>query len=199
MSNYSYKYSTGLYKKFEVERSDGSSKPGGKHEFCDYFVLDWIHDPFAIPAARAYADACEKMYPELASDLRRRASKAENPLKKPCKKKKAITRKELDKVILNLVKNGCNNMLKIISELDVLYENNSEAAIRQRVWGLIDLGKITFTRDSTFIIPKIDMQGKPCSKCKKGKYREMSLYDDWDGKLTCDNCGIRVEVLQYNK
>lgn len=145
MTDYYYEYSTGLYKKFNVERSDGSSKPGGKHEFCDYFVLDWTHDPFSIPAARAYADACEKIYPELAAELRVRASKAERPSNKPVKKKKSITRKELDKVILNLVKNGCNNMLKLISELDALYENNSEGMIRRRVCGLIDLGKITFT------------------------------------------------------
>ncbi len=44
-----------------------------KHEHCEYFVLDWVHDPFAIPAALAYAAACEEEYPVLAADLRRRA------------------------------------------------------------------------------------------------------------------------------
>ena len=63
----------GVYRKFKVERADGSSRPGGKHECCEYFVLDWAHDPFAIPAARAYADACEAKYPALAQDLRNRA------------------------------------------------------------------------------------------------------------------------------
>jgi hypothetical protein len=67
----------GVYRKFVVERADGSSKPGGKHERCDYFVLDWKHDPFAIPAARAYADACEAKYPALAADLRARADAEE--------------------------------------------------------------------------------------------------------------------------
>ncbi len=42
-----------------------------------YFVLDWAHDPFAIPAARAYADACEAKYPALSADLRARAEFAE--------------------------------------------------------------------------------------------------------------------------
>lgn len=68
---------TGLYDKYQVSRRDGTSLRGEKHEHCDYFVLDWEHDPFAIPAARAYADACEKTHPILARDLRARASRAE--------------------------------------------------------------------------------------------------------------------------
>ncbi len=67
----------GIYHKFWVRRTDGSSGEGRKHEKCDYFVLDWEHDPFAIPAARAYADACESRYPDLAIDLRARANEAE--------------------------------------------------------------------------------------------------------------------------
>jgi len=67
---------SGLYRKFVVERTNGSSGPGGKHEHCDYFVLDWMHDKFAIPAALAYAKACEAEYPELARDLRDRAGAA---------------------------------------------------------------------------------------------------------------------------
>ena len=60
----------GIYRKFTVMRTDGSSEQGGKHEYCSYFVLDWEHDPFAVPAALAYASACEATYPELAKDLR---------------------------------------------------------------------------------------------------------------------------------
>ncbi len=63
----------GLYRKFDVRRTDGSSDPGGKHEACEYFVLDWQHDPFTVPAVRAYADACEATYPALAADLRTKA------------------------------------------------------------------------------------------------------------------------------
>lgn len=61
----------GLYPegKFDVRRKDGSSLPGGKHEDCHYFVLDLTHDPFAIPAIRAYATACRAEYPLLARDL----------------------------------------------------------------------------------------------------------------------------------
>ena len=67
----------GIYRKYIVERADGSSGPGGKHENCTYFILDWLHDPFAIPAARAYADACEATLPHLAADLRSHARDAE--------------------------------------------------------------------------------------------------------------------------
>jgi hypothetical protein len=59
----------GLYNKFNVTRTDGSSEPGGKHNGCEYFVLDLTHDPFAVDALRAYAVACQHEYPLLADDL----------------------------------------------------------------------------------------------------------------------------------
>lgn len=60
----------GLNGKFKVERRDGSSGPGGKHEYCTFFVLDLHHDRFAAPALEAYANACEGEFPVLAADLR---------------------------------------------------------------------------------------------------------------------------------
>lgn len=62
--------SVGVYDKFIVHRSDGSSEPGGKHEHCKFFVLDLNHDPHALVALSAYADSCELDYPQLAADLR---------------------------------------------------------------------------------------------------------------------------------
>jgi len=62
----------GLFQKFEVRQTDGSSEPGGKHEGCEYFVLDTDHDPHARAALSAYADACEFTHPLLARDLRLR-------------------------------------------------------------------------------------------------------------------------------
>ncbi len=59
----------GLYDKYKVERNDGSSAPGGKHENCEYFVLDLEHDKHAKAAIRAYAESCKKEYPGLAKDL----------------------------------------------------------------------------------------------------------------------------------
>lgn len=62
----------GLYPKFEVNRTDGTSGPGGKHYGCEYFVLDIDHDKFAIPALRAYAEA---EFPLLAADIREKISR----------------------------------------------------------------------------------------------------------------------------
>lgn len=62
--------SRGLFHKFKtIERTDGESRPGGKHDNCDYFVLDLTHDPFAASALSAYAEACRDEYPLLAADL----------------------------------------------------------------------------------------------------------------------------------
>lgn len=69
----------GLYRKFTVMRVDGSSMAEGKHEHCEYFVLDWDHDPFIGPAVLAYAVACEIEYPELARELRERAKRKPLP------------------------------------------------------------------------------------------------------------------------
>ena len=64
----------GFYLKFTVNRVDGRDrKIGDKHYACDYLVLDFQHDPFAVPAIRAYAAACENEYPALAADLRLQA------------------------------------------------------------------------------------------------------------------------------
>jgi hypothetical protein len=59
----------GLFHKFSVTRTDGSSEPGGKHEGCNYFVLDIDHDEFAAAALKTYAQKCRKKYPLLAEDL----------------------------------------------------------------------------------------------------------------------------------
>jgi hypothetical protein len=65
----------GIYNKYAVYRNDREDRPGYKHEGCEYFVLDMTHDPFAVPALRAYADACEKEgYLILAKELRHRAN-----------------------------------------------------------------------------------------------------------------------------
>ncbi len=66
------KKTTGIYHKFNVTRTDGQSEPGQKHYGCDYFVLDFDHDPHAMPALRAYAASCRKDFPVLADDIERR-------------------------------------------------------------------------------------------------------------------------------
>lgn len=32
-----------------------------------------------------------------------------------------------------------------------------------------------------------------CPSCKQGTMKELSIYDDMDGMLTCDKCGVRVK------
>jgi hypothetical protein len=61
----------GIHAKFHVERTDGSSKPGGAHEGCSYFVLNLEHDPFARAALKVYATACAEVQPRLSRDLTR--------------------------------------------------------------------------------------------------------------------------------
>lgn len=59
----------GLYRKFDVRRTDGSDATGEKHDGCEYFVLDLTHDPHAIPALCAYAQACASTHPRLSADI----------------------------------------------------------------------------------------------------------------------------------
>jgi len=60
----------GLYGKFIVRRSDGTSEVGQKHFNCFYFVLDCEHDKHAKAALKAYIKSCAKEFPALAKDLR---------------------------------------------------------------------------------------------------------------------------------
>ena len=60
----------GLYRKYIVDRADGTSAPGEKHHDCKYFVLDINHDKHAAAALKAYAKSCEAECPLLAADLR---------------------------------------------------------------------------------------------------------------------------------
>lgn len=69
----------GLYSKYYVQRTDGSSLPGGRHENCFFFVLDPTHDPFAMPALRAYIEACKATHPKLALDLTLELALASTP------------------------------------------------------------------------------------------------------------------------
>jgi hypothetical protein len=59
----------GLFEKFIVRRTDGTSEVGKKHDGCEYFVLDMTHDPYAKAAAQAYVEACRADYPLLAADM----------------------------------------------------------------------------------------------------------------------------------
>ena len=60
----------GLYPKYRLARTDGSTNKGQKHEKCQFFVLDITHDPHAIPAIFSYATSAKADgYDKLADDL----------------------------------------------------------------------------------------------------------------------------------
>ena len=56
----------GLYEKYYVARLNDDV---GKHNECDYFVLDLVHDKHARMALVAYATSCAEEFPFLARDL----------------------------------------------------------------------------------------------------------------------------------
>lgn len=60
-----------LFAKFTVARTDGRDQPGGDKASARYFVLDYVHDPYAREALQAYIDACRDGIPGLAADLER--------------------------------------------------------------------------------------------------------------------------------
>ncbi len=58
-----------IHHNYNVTRTDGRDAPGQKHFECDHFVLDLTHDPYALPALLAYAEACSATHPKLAAAL----------------------------------------------------------------------------------------------------------------------------------
>lgn len=56
----------GMYGKYYVERLHDVTH---KHDGDRFFVLDPLHDPYALVALRAYRLACAPEYPKLATDL----------------------------------------------------------------------------------------------------------------------------------
>lgn len=42
-------------------------------------------------------------------------------------------------------------------------------------------------------------RGRQCIECQKGTYDERNIYNDWDGTLTCDNCGHTISFDSYRQ
>jgi hypothetical protein len=55
----------GLFRKYMVVNLNNPAK----HTGCEYYVLDLYCDKYAVPALRAYVEACKEEKPELAKDL----------------------------------------------------------------------------------------------------------------------------------
>lgn len=60
----------GLYKKFEVYRTDGRDQLGGDRAGARYIVLDLTYDKHSRAALLAYADAVAVDYPVLAVEMK---------------------------------------------------------------------------------------------------------------------------------
>jgi hypothetical protein len=58
-----------LQQKYYVERIDERDRTGGDRVDSKYFVLDYVHDPYSIPALEAYALACYKDFPNLSAEI----------------------------------------------------------------------------------------------------------------------------------
>jgi hypothetical protein len=59
-----------LQQKYYVDRIDERDRAGKDRVDSKYFVLDYIHDPYSIPALEAYASACYKEFPNLSEEIR---------------------------------------------------------------------------------------------------------------------------------
>lgn len=59
----------GLFQKFDVRRTDGSDSISGKHQGCEYFIIDISHDQHAKAALLAYAESCKETHPQLSKDM----------------------------------------------------------------------------------------------------------------------------------
>ncbi len=59
-----------LQQKYYVERIDERDRADGDRADSKYFVLDYIHDPYSLPALEAYAQACEQDFPNLSAEIR---------------------------------------------------------------------------------------------------------------------------------
>jgi len=58
-----------LQQKYYVDRIDERDRVGGDRVDSKYFVLDYIHDPYSIPALEAYAVACYNDFPNLSQEI----------------------------------------------------------------------------------------------------------------------------------
>jgi hypothetical protein len=59
-----------LQQKYYVERIDERDRAGGDRVDSKYFVLDYVHDPYALAALEAYALACDEDFPNLSAEIK---------------------------------------------------------------------------------------------------------------------------------
>lgn len=72
-----------------------------------------------------------------------------------------------------------NSYMEFISSMCEDLDTFSEVSPKELVYAVLGLVNELFSGN--------------CKSCHKGTTKEMSIYDDMDGMLTCDKCGVRVK------
>lgn len=73
-----------------------------------------------------------------------------------------------------------NNYMTFISNMCDDLDTFSEVSPKELVYAVLGLVDELFSGN--------------CKSCHKGTMKEMSIYDDWEGMLTCDKCGVRTKT-----
>lgn len=73
-----------------------------------------------------------------------------------------------------------NKYMEFVDKISDDLDTFSEVSPKELVYAVLGLVDDLFSGD--------------CKTCHKGTMKEMSIYDDMDGMLTCDKCGVRVKI-----
>lgn len=74
-----------------------------------------------------------------------------------------------------------SNYMQFVSTMCDDLDTFSEVSPKELVYAV--LGLVEYELNSP-------PQGS-CPNCRQGSLKELSIYDDWEGMLTCDKCGLR--------
>lgn len=72
-----------------------------------------------------------------------------------------------------------NKYMNFIDKLSNDLDHKSEVSPKELVYAVLGL---------------VEDKLNSCKSCHIGTMKEMSIYDDMDGMLTCNKCGVRVKV-----
>lgn len=76
-----------------------------------------------------------------------------------------------------------NSYISFVDQFSDDLEHKSEISPKEIVYAVLVLAE-----------EQLNAFSAECPTCHKGTMKEMSIYDDMDGMLTCDNCGVRVKT-----
>ena len=77
-----------------------------------------------------------------------------------------------------------NNYMMLVDKLAEHIDHKSEISPKEIVYSVLAL-----VEDQLSVWDKGN-----CPACQQGNLKELSIYDDWEGMLTCDKCGARVKT-----